>query len=308
MKLAYLFSGQGSQYEGMGQDLYDNYPEYRTVIDAASQACGFDIQAKVQDPAALANTATLQPMVVAMSLGVHQLLAPQLPVAQAHLGLSLGEYSALIAADAMTLQSGIQLVTKRGQLMQAASEKTAGKMVAVMTKDHERVASICAGITDHGFVSIANYNTAKQVVIGGDAEAVDLAQGLLDADGFKTIPLKVAGAFHTPLMTYAAANLAADLRQTAFQDPQVPTISNTTVKPFDHVNLAETLIDQITNPTHFAQCLVQLGALGIDTLVEVGPGHTLTGFTKKTLKGVKTYHVENQASLEQTITAIQGAM
>ncbi|MCH4171404.1 MAG: ACP S-malonyltransferase [Lactobacillus sp.] len=307
MKLAYLFSGQGAQYLNMGQDLYDNYKTYHDIIDQASAACGFDIQAKVHDETALANTAMLQPMVVAMSLGVHALVADQLPKPVAHLGLSLGEYSALIGAQALDLKTGIQLVIKRGQLMQTASEKSKGKMVAVMTKDHAQVAAICADI-QAGYVNICNYNTSKQVVIGGDAAAVDLAKAKLDEAGFKTIPLKVAGAFHTPLMSYAAVNLSADLRAAAFKDPKVLTLSNTLVVPFDHVNTAETLIDQITEPTHFAQCLQKLGELGVDTLVEVGPGHTLSGFARKTLKGIKTYHVEDQDTLTATVSALQGAM
>lgn len=308
MKLAYLFSGQGAQYEGMGQDLYDHYKTYRDVIDQASGVCGFDIQEKTHDQAALANTAMLQPMVVAMSVGIHALMAERGLKPEAHLGLSLGEYSALIAGSAMDLSTGIKLVTKRGQLMQAASEKTQGKMVAVMTKDHQRVAEICGSIKDRGYVNIANVNTSKQVVIGGESTAVDIATQLLDAAGFKTIPLKVAGAFHTPLMTYAAANLAGDLRTTDFQDPLVVTLSNTTVVPFSHVNLAETLIDQITNPTHFVKCLEKLGEMGVDTLVELGPGHTLSGFARKTLKGIKTCHIEDQKTLQDTVQTLQGDM
>lgn len=309
MKLAYLFSGQGAQYLNMGQGLYDRYKTYRDVIDEASTICGFDIQKKTQDSAALANTAMLQPMIVAMSYGVYTLLTErELPTPVAHLGLSLGEYSALIAAGAMDLKTGIALVTKRGQLMQTASERTEGKMVAVMTKDQKRVQEICTAITDRGYVNIANENTKKQVVIGGEIAAVEQAQQVLDTEGFKTIPLKVAGAFHTPLMTYAAANLAADLRATEFQDPTVTTFSNTTTKAFTRVNIGETLIDQITNPTHFVQCLEQLEKLGVDTLVEVGPGHTLSGFARKTLKGIRTYHVEDQATLLTTAQTLQEEM
>ncbi|MFD1671919.1 ACP S-malonyltransferase [Agrilactobacillus yilanensis] len=306
MKLAYLFSGQGAQYVNMGQDLYDNAATYRQLIDTASEVCGFDIQAKTHEPAALDNTALLQPMIVAMSYSIHALLKAQdLPTPVAHLGLSLGEYSALMAAGAVDFETGIDLVTKRGALMQTASAQTKGKMVAVMTKDQQQVQEICSTVTDRGYVQIANENTSKQVVIGGEIPAVERAQQLLDAAGFKTIPLKVAGAFHTPLMTYAAANLAADLRQTVFEEPAVMTLSNTTVTPFTHVNTAETLIDQITNPTHFSKCLQKLGDLGVDTLVEVGPGHTLTGFARKTLKGLKTYHVEDRATLLTTVQALQ---
>lgn len=309
MKLAYLFSGQGAQSLGMGQDLYDNYRTYRQVIDQASLICGFDIQAKVYEPAALQNTAILQPMIVAMSYGIHQLLAERaLPAPVAHLGLSLGEYSALVASQAMDLKTGIELVAKRGRLMQQASEKTKGQMVAVMTKDQAQVAAICQGVIDAGYVNVANVNTSKQVVIGGEVAAVAQATDQLTEAGFKTIPLKVAGAFHTPLMTYAAAGLTPDLRQTPFEEPAVLTLSNTIVAPFSRVNIAETLIDQITQPTYFAQCLQKLGDLGVDTLVEVGPGHTLSGFARKTLKGIQTYHVSDQATLLTTAQTLQGAM
>lgn len=308
MKLAYLFSGQGAQTLGMGQDLYDQYRTYRQIIDEASLICGFDIQEKTHDLAALQNTAMLQPMIVAMSYGIYQLLAERaLPTPVAHLGLSLGEYSALLASQAMTPKTGLALVTKRGQLMQTASDKTKGQMVAVMTKEHDKVTAICQSITV-GYVNVANVNTNKQVVIGGEVAAVTQAVEALTKAGFKTIPLKVAGAFHTPLMSYAAAGLTPALRATAFQTPKVLTLSNTTVAPFTAANLAETLINQITHPTYFAQCLTQLETLGVDTLIEVGPGHTLSGFARKTLKGIQTYHVADQATLLTTAQTLQGAM
>lgn len=299
MKLGILFSGQGAQKAGMGSDLYDALPGYQETIDRASNILGYDLQSVANDDSKISQTAYAQPAILAMSTAIVNALGDALPTPLAGLGLSLGEYSALTAAGALSFDQAVAIIKDRGIYMQTAGEANPGKMVAVMGDNQQLVEDVLAKLQSEGKrVYPANYNTFAQLVIGGVAADVDVAMTALTEAGIqRMVELPVSGAFHTPLLTQAAKQLTERLTNETFAPFNYPVYSNTTGEAFSTDTLFDTLTKQIISPTYFAQALQRMLDDGVDTFIEVGPSDTLIKFAKKIApKDVKRYAITDLAS------------
>lgn len=281
VKAAYLFSGQGQQFEGMGQDFYKTEPAYRSLVDEASQILGQNFA----DPAVMDDPVNAQLAIVIFSLGVERILRQEELQAEKFVGLSLGEYSALLAAGSFPLADGLAVIADRSRYMSEAGKQNPGKMVAVLNAEATVIDNALAEARKVGDVFPANYNTPKQTVFGGNTTGIERFSAALKGAGVKrVVPIKMPVASHTPYMEPASIRLAERLESVPVQAPQIPVISNTIRAPFTVSNLKDTLAKQLTHPTYFTDCLNLLDVDELDCLIEVGPGKALSGFAKKTLK------------------------
>lgn len=310
MKTAFLFSGQGAQYTGMGQELFQTEPIMKATFDEASEVLGYsvaDLCFKPEETDRLNQTEYTQPAILTVSVGMYRILAEKGFVPDAVAGLSLGEYTALVASGALDFATGVALVAKRGVYMAQAAPAGSGKMVAVMNADSAVIEACCQKASSVGIVSPANYNTPQQIVIGGEVAAVDAAVAFLQEAGVKRmIPLNVSGPFHTALLAPAAEQLGKTLQSVPFSKMQVPVISNTTAQVMDDEEVKGLLERQVMSPVRFYESIGTLKDLGITRAVEIGPGKTLTGFMKKIDKTIAMTRVEDEATLAETIQALQG--
>ena len=311
MKIAFLYAGQGSQKVGMGQDFYEAYPEVRDIFDSAA-ALGMDIKSLCfEGPAEqLSQTQYTQPCMAAFGAAVTRLLYQRGVRPEYTAGLSLGEYSALHAAGVMEADTLLDLLAYRGKVMQEATEGLASSMVAVLSNDDEAVIKAVGetAALNQGVVACANFNSKGQIVIGGESEAVKLAAEKCISYGAKRcIPLQVSGPFHTPLMEPAAEKLAQKLASVAFKDMEIPLLFNLTGNLLgEGQSVKDMLIEQVKRPVLFANILLKLQELGVDTVVEIGPGKVLSGFVKKTCPEIKTYAVETLEDIETAVEALGG--
>lgn len=303
MTIGYLFSGQGQQFAGMGADLYAQEASYRDVIDQASDILHHDLTT----PAVVEDPQLAQANIVAFSVALHRVLAPELPAPAAMTGLSLGEYSALVAADSLDLATILPLVVDRTAYMNEAGTQRPGTMSAVLKTSAEQVEAICHQVREQGeLVYPANYNTARQIVIGGSATGVAQATERFHAAGIKrVVPLNMTVASHTPLMAAASRSLARRLQDVVFEEPSVAVYSNTTARPFAQLSLRDTLVKQLVQPTRFDLCLTALCDQGCDTLIEIGPGDALSKLAHKNHPDLTTAHVDSVATLNQVRHALE---
>jgi [acyl-carrier-protein] S-malonyltransferase len=290
---AILFSGQGAQFAGMGQNFDAENTTFHQCFATYGAALGWDLSALCfEENAKLQETAYAQGAIVAYSLAIYQSLKPFLTQPAAMLGLSLGEYSALAASGFLTAADTLKLVQQRGRFMAEAAAAQPGAMLAVLKATPDQLTQACQA----SGVTVANYNTPQQVVLSGSVAGIEQAQVVLKQLGVRRVlPLPVSGAFHSALMQPAQAPLAAALAQTPVQAGQVPVWSNTTQQPFDADSLRETLTQQLVSPTYFATCLEALAQQGVTRFIEVGPGKTLTQFVRKTLPGVTAIAITQPA-------------
>ncbi len=287
---AYVFPGQGAQFVGMGKDLYDQNPLAKELFEQANAILGFRItdlmfagtdedlkQTKVTQPAVFLHSVTL-----ARTLGAD--FRPEMTA-----GHSLGEFSALVAAQALSFEDGLKLVSKRAQAMQKACELAPSTMAAVIGLPDEIVEKICAEITDE-VVVCANYNCPGQIVISGSMAGIDAACEKLTAAGAKrALKLKVGGAFHSPLMEPACAELAEAIESTAFSKPVCPVYQNVDARPqTDPDVIRKNLVAQLTSPVRWTQTVQNMVADGATRFVELGPGNVLQGLIKKISGNVAT--------------------
>ncbi|GAT62510.1 ACP S-malonyltransferase [Paludibacter jiangxiensis] len=289
MKKAYVFPGQGAQFVGMGKDLYDNNPLAKELFEKANEILGFRItdlmfagtdedlrQTKVTQPAIF-----LHSVILAKTLGAE--FAPEMTA-----GHSLGEFSALVAAGALSFEDGLKLVSARAQAMQKACEKQPSTMAAVLGLEDAKVEEICASV--EGVVVPANYNCPGQLVISGEVEAIQTACELLKAAGAKrALVLSVGGAFHSPLMEPARVELEEAIARTQFSAPVCPVYQNVNAQPqTDPEVIKQNLIAQLTSPVRWTQTVQNMIADGAGWFRELGPGTVLQGLVKKINKEVET--------------------
>lgn len=282
-KTALLFAGQGAQTLGMAKDLYDAYPIVKETYDQAEAILGYSIRDLIDtDEEKLNQTRFTQPAIFTTSVAIYRLLAEQGFKPDMVAGLSLGEYSALVASGALSFEDGLALVAKRGQLMEEAAPTGSGKMVAVMNTEASVIEEACKKASEKGVVSPANYNTPAQIVIGGEVEAVNYAVELLKEAGVKRmIPLKVSGPFHTALLESASQGLVKELATVSFSDFECPLVGNTEADVMTKEAIAGLLERQVKEPVRFYDSIAKMHELGATRFIEIGPGKVLSGFMKK---------------------------
>ena len=302
MKLGFLYAGQGSQRPGMGADLYGAYPAFRAVVDAAAETVDFDLkEVSFRDGAgALNKTRYTQPCMVAFAAGLTAVLAERGIVPSAAAGLSLGEYSALHAAGVFDARTAVDLVAFRGRAMEEAAAGHDSAMMAVLNLDREPLQSACGEASALGVVVIANYNCPGQLVIGGDRAAVEKAAALARERGARRcLPLRVSGPFHTPLMAPAGAALEAHFKTVPFGEPRIPVVFNCLGDVRNEkTSIQSLLVRQVQSSVYMEDSIRKMAAMGLDALVEIGPGKTLTGFVRKTVPGFPVCAVETAADVE----------
>lgn len=312
MKLAVIFPGQGSQYIGMGKDLYTNYPAAREVFQEADEVLAFPLSKLIFEgpEEELNKTVNTQPAILTASIACWRVLALEegfsiKPVAAA--GHSLGEFSALVAVGALSFADAVALVRKRGQLMQEAAPLGTAGMAVILGLENEKVVEVCREASAVGVVEPANFNCPGQIVISGSKPALEKAMELAKAAGAKrAIALAVSGPFHSSLMKPAAEGLALELAKITVKDPQVPVMANAIAEYLrDQAGIRENLIKQVSCSVRWEESIRAMAASGITSFVEIGPGKVLSGLVKKITKEVLILNVEDKASLEKTLANLK---
>lgn len=305
-KTALLFAGQGAQVVGMGRDLAEKFSNAKAWFDRANAALGYDLASIcfTGPETELTKTENAQPGIFLVSWVCLELLkefGPELRF-EATAGLSLGEFTALTAAGAMSFEEGLRVVRQRGKFMQDACEVTRGSMAAIIGLDETATRAVCA----EAGVALANLNCPGQLVISGEAEKIINACELAKAKGAKrALPLPVAGAYHSPLMASAQPKLAAELTGIKLSATHVPVISNVTALPHGRPEaIGEKLVEQVTSSVLWEKSMRVLLSQGFTRFIELGPGTALSGFMKRIDKTVRILNVADVASLEATVKAL----
>lgn len=296
MKKAFVFPGQGAQFVGMGKDLYETNPLAKELFDTANEVLGFDITSIMFDGTAdeLKQTKVTQPAVflhsVISALCMGEAFAPDMVA-----GHSLGEFSALVAAGALTFEDGLRLVHTRALAMQKACEVAPGTMAAIIGLPDTKVEEACAEVSTDGNVVIpANYNCPGQLVISGNVDAINAACDKLKAEGAKrALPLPVSGAFHSPLMQPAKDELQSAIESTAFNAPKCPVYQNVDAKPYtDPDTIKANLIAQLTSSVRWTATVENMIADGAEDFTECGPGKALQGMIGRINKNVSVHGIQ----------------
>jgi len=311
MQVAWLFPGQGSQAVGMGKDLVEASPAAREVFQRADEALGESLSKTILEGPedVLTLTANAQPALVTMSAAVLAAMReryPELPQPRFAAGHSLGEYSALVAAGALSLEDAVRVVRARGRAMQGAVPPGAGAMAAIMSVDASRLEAICREVTEekdaegvgYGVVSCANFNAPGQIVIAGTARAVARASERAAEDKGKAIPLKVSAPFHCALMAPAAEALRAELEKVTVRPLAFPVVANVDARPnTDPARVKDLLVRQVDGAVRWEQAVRLMHMEGITHAFEIGPGKVLAGLGKRIAKEMKILSVGDLASL-----------
>lgn len=306
-KTAFLFSGQGSQYVGMGKELCNNFKTAKNIYDQASESFGFDVLKLSCEGSSeeLAQTGVSQPLIYTLSVAACSLLNENGIVPDAVAGFSIGEVSALTAARAIDLKTGFKVIKERAAAMQAAAESSKSAMYAVLGLENGEVEKACEEVSEKtgGYVVPVNYNCRGQIVIAGDEETAEAAAEALGEKSRKVVRLAVNAAFHSKLMNPASERFYDRIKGFTFGKPEVTVYSNIAGDKIEIGDVAAYLKKQMISPVKFSDEMTSMSRDGIDTFVELGPGKTLCGFIKRGLRGLPFYNVEDLSSLEKCLEA-----
>ena len=312
MKIGFVFPGQGTQTVGMGKDLYEKYDEAKKVYKKIEQVLGEDIAKLTFETSEeeLNQTKNTQIAIYAMSMAILEILKTQGVQVDAAAGLSLGEYSALTCAKAISIEEGAKIVRTRGTLMQELAPKGEWAMAAIIGLEDDKVEEACNKATE-GFVRAVNYNCPGQVVVSGEKVAVTKAMENAKALGArKAVELKTSGPFHTEKLQEASKALKKELEKITFAPCQLPVIKNLDGTPYaEEDNMVEILANHVMCPVKFRKSVETMLAMGIDTFAEIGPGKTLSGFVKKVAKekelDVTVLNIENVETMESALQQLK---
>lgn len=313
MKIAFIFAGQGSQYIGMGRELYENFSKCRDMLDRADEVLGFKITELIFSGTKeeLDITENTQPAILLTSIAALKAFEESNIKPEVVAGLSLGEYSALVASGAIDFEEALRLVKKRGRFMQEEVAIGGGAMSAIIGLPLDKINLAIEKASFKGIVEIANYNTNNQIVIGGDREAVKIAEEFcLEYGAKRAIELKVSGPFHTSLLKGASIKLREELEKIEFNEPKIKVITNVTadfIKSKDEIK--DLLERQVKSSVRWNETIEKMLDMGVDTFVEFGPGRVLSSFVKeisreKKLK-VNIFNVEDMKSLNKVLDEVK---
>lgn len=311
MKTAFLFPGQGSQKVGMVQDLFENYDSVKALIKEADETLGFSISKMMFEgpDTELMKTEFTQPAILTASVAVWQVLKEHGLTPDIAAGHSLGEYSALVAAGAISFADAVHTVHLRGRFMQEAVPLGEGGMAAVIGSNPETIVKVCGEVSTEDLpVQAVNFNCPGQVVIAGATAAVEKAcEALKEAGARRAIMLKVSAPFHSTLMEPAALRLKEVLDKIDIHDTAIPVVANVNAKEETKADeIRKNLADQAAHPVHWEESIRNMVAGGVDMTVEAGPGTVLTGFMKKIARSVPCHHAEDVATIDEVVAALKG--
>ena len=311
MKTAFLFPGQGSQKVGMVQDLFENYDSVKALIKEADETLGFSISKMMFEgpDTELMKTEFTQPAILTASVAVWQVLKEHGLTPDIAAGHSLGEYSALVAAGAISFADAVNTVHLRGRFMQEAVPLGEGGMAAIIGSNPETIVKVCGEVSTEDLpVQAVNFNCPGQVVIAGATAAVEKAcEALKEAGARRAIMLKVSAPFHSTLMEPAALRLKEVLDKIDIHDTAIPVVANVNAKEETKADeIRKNLVDQAAHPVHWEESIRNMIAGGVDMTVEAGPGTVLTGFMKKIARSVPCHHAEDVATIDEVVVALKG--
>lgn len=302
--IAFLFPGQGSQYINMGKELYENIEECKNIFDKGQEILGMPIKELIFEGSneELTRTKNSQPAILLTSLACQKALELEGISADYTVGLSLGEYGALIYSGVLSFEDGLRLIKKRAEIMDSAVSSEEGTMAAVLKLSEEKVQDLINRANKFGLVEGANYNCPGQVVISGEHEAIKQSVKIAKELKGIAIPLKVSGPFHSSMYEKASHEFYRELEKANINEPIKTVYSNVKGEPYEKEDdIRELLRLQIMSPVLFEKSIRDLINKGVDTFIEVGPGKTLSGFVKKIDKEVNVYNVEDIKSLKETV-------
>lgn len=305
MKKAIIFSGQGAQYPGMMKDLYENFDSVKELFEVADSALGKPITEMCfyGSQEELNLTQNTQPCMLAADLAAAFALREKGFKPDALAGFSLGEYAALVYSGVISVHDAFEIVQVRADAMQEAVRPGEGAMVAIIGTSVNIVEKLCDRIKDY-YIDIANFNSPVQTVVSGTAEGVNCLISVANDEGIKTIKLPVSAPFHCKLMEPASIQLRRTFQYYSFKKPEIPVFFNIDGR-IHYEEIDELLVKQAMYPVRWIDTLQNMYSFGVDTFIECGPGKTLSGFVKKTLKGVSVSRVEDNNSLEKTISVLK---
>jgi len=308
IKTAFLFTGQGAQYAGMGKDLYDNYKIFKDVCDEAGEHLKFNIIDICSDADALTKTQNAQAAIFCISYGIYKLLQKKPDFVA---GFSLGEISSLAVSDILKFEDALSLIKMRGQVMDAACAHTPGAMCSIIGADDSLVEQVCADVTANGgYLIPANYNCPGQLVISGETQAVESAVKIFAEKKIRAIKLNVAGAFHSKLMLYKQDELADFLKTIKFNMPRLEIYSNLTGDKFNidgdiNIFMQDYIIKQMSNPVRFRDELENISNAGGGLFIEIGAGKVLSGFVRRTCPESRFANIQDSQTFEEALEILK---